>query len=58
MGHYLDIAPQTFKVLGGVPMSCPRPILECPLCNVWVSKWTNELMSYVMKYVDRISTNL
>ena len=34
MGHYLDVTQYTLKVLCGVPRSCPRPLFECPLCDV------------------------
>ena len=33
MRLYLDIAQYTLKVLVRVPTSCPRPLLECPLCD-------------------------
>ena len=33
VGGYLDIAKYTLQVLVGVPRSCPRPLLEYPLCN-------------------------
>ena len=49
MRRFLDIAQQALKVLVEVPRYCQRPLLECPLC---VECIRNEIMNYVMKYVN------
>ena len=62
MRHFLDLAQYALKVLVGVPSSCPRPLVEFPLCvecilneliniNTWIKKLCklNKHLSKVVK---------